>query len=347
MNCSSSLSQELVIVTANRHRSIEIRLAAVRDFRNSPASEVCAKYRIHRSTLFRWKKKWDATKDLSDKLIPGRPQKLSDEEKYALLHLYDDTASITNLQVATAINFKISPRSVSNYRKRANFTRKVIGDEHDTYELDGSLDEVREYCNRVSHIPTSTRVYMDESFIYDNEALRMGYSLRGKPISRNRNRHGRRWTLYLAIREEGFVHLPVLSTENADDVNFFHYVWEHLLPNLRPGETVIWDRLGKAGRCLNPIKQHYNPQIRRMIEDKGCSLQMLPKRGKFFNPIELVFGTIKAGIRQRYPNRIRTEDELMEQLNQICAQMRASHFKGFFRERGTDRAFRKHYPRRL
>lgn len=131
----------------------------------------------------------------------------------------------------------------------------------------------------------------------------------------------------------------------------YHYVWEHLVPNLNPGDVVIWDRLGKAGRCLNPDKQHFNPAARKLIEDKGCRLIFLPPKGKLLNPIELLFGTLKTIIRNMYntspacrEKRARTEDEIKADVVSAARMITRSQLEGFYRERGTERAFRDAYP---
>ena len=240
---------------------------------------------------------------------------------------------------------------MSDYLKRAKFTRKPIVDEHETYINEESLNLVRQYCTEIETIPMERRVYMDESFIYNNEAPKRGRSLKKTMIPRVRSRHGKRWTVYLAIRQDGLVHPPILSQENADDVEFYHYVWRTLVPNLRPGEVVIWDRIGKAGRCANPSKEHYNPGAIKLIENAGCRVMFLPPKGKFFNPIELVFGCMKVHLRNDFHNtlayikqRPRTEDEAKENVERACGKINHVQIGGFFRERANTRAFRKHYP---
>ena len=200
-------------------------------------------------------------------------------------------------------------------------------------------------------IPFDKRVYVDESFVYDNEAPKRGRSLRGTVIPRVRSRHGKRWTMYLAIRQSSLVHVPILSTENATDLNFYHYIWETLVPNLQPGEVVIWDRLGKAGRCKNPTKQHYNPDVIRMIENAGCQVKFLPPKGKYFNPIELVFGCIKTYLRNDTHNtvaylepRARSEEEMKDSVEKACKKINSTQLQGFFRDRANTRAFMRHYP---
>jgi hypothetical protein len=275
---------------------------------------------------------------------------LGAEETERLCKLYVSVATISNAEVASIIK-KIRPRTVSDYAKRAGLTRKLISDECETYSTEESLQQVRQYLQEIRSIPLDKRVYMDESFIYDNEAPKRGRSPRGMIIPRVRSRHGKRWTVYLAIRADGFVHPPLISDECADDRNFYHYVWEHLTPNLRPGEIVIWDRLGRAGRCKTPTKQHYNPDAIRLIERAKCQVKFLPPKGKFFNPIELVFGCIKTHLRNNRHNttafteqRPYTEEELKIELLNAAMKINADCLSGFYRERSGSRAFRRHYP---
>ena len=48
---------------------------------------------------------------------------------------------------------------------------------------------------------------------------------------------------------------------NINDQNILDYVGTYLSPKFTEGDVVIWDRLGKAGRCKNPTKQH-NPEAK-------------------------------------------------------------------------------------
>src|SRR3989338_1994526 len=74
-------------------------------------------------------------------------------------------------------------------------------------------------------IPWNKRVCMDELFVYNNEAPSYGLSVTEEPINRVRDKRGKCLTLYLAIRVDGLVHMPILKPENADDFEFMKYVW--------------------------------------------------------------------------------------------------------------------------
>lgn len=216
---------------------------------------------------------------------------------------------------------------------------------------DRIIGETRDFYLKVKDIPWEKRVYMDESFVYNNEAPSMGRSKKGAPINRIRDKRGKRLTMYLAIRVDGLVHPPILKPLNADDKEFMRYVEESLVPCLRPGEVVIWDRLGRSGRAKNPCKQHYNPVARKMIEDVGCQLMILPPKGKYFDPIELVFSLLKGEVRRTYGQSIaaieqrpRTEKEIREAVQDGSRKISPTQLRGFYKERANGRSFKKVYP---
>ena len=121
---------------------------------------------------------------------------------------------------------------------------------------------------------------MDESFSYLNDMPHRGRAPKGQKVRRPRETHAVRYMFALAIRKEGLVHAPAISKKTMTDEVFMSYVRAHLVPNLRAGDVVIWDRLGKAGKCLNPKKQHYNPEAKELVKEKGARIMFLPPKGK-------------------------------------------------------------------
>ena len=69
---------------------------------------------------------------------------------------------------------------------------------------------------------------------------------------------------------------------------FRAYVEQVLVPELKPGDTVIMDNLGS----------HKGPGVRAAIEAAGATLLYLPPYSPDFNPIEQAFAKLKALLRK-------------------------------------------------
>ncbi len=69
---------------------------------------------------------------------------------------------------------------------------------------------------------------------------------------------------------------------------FLPYVEQVLVPELRPGDTVVMDNLSS----------HKSPVVRDWIEAAGASLLYLPPYSPDFNPIEQAFSKLKAHLRK-------------------------------------------------
>ena len=76
------------------------------------------------------------------------------------------------------------------------------------------------------------------------------------------------------------------------------WVKEMLLPELRPGQTVIWDN----------ASFHQSPEFKQLIESAGCTLMYLPTYSPDLNPIEKWWAKLKAWIR-----RLRTQAMTLKQ----------------------------------
>lgn len=84
---------------------------------------------------------------------------------------------------------------------------------------------------------------------------------------------------------------------------------EHILiPELEPGQTVIWDN----------AKFHKSPEIEILIESAGCKLLFLPPYSPDLNPIEHFWAELKAWIR-----RFRTKEMTIPQA--LCAYFQEAH----------------------
>ena len=92
-----------------------------------------------------------------------------------------------------------------------------------------------------------------------------------------------------------------LSENNANDGEVKYFVLNNIPPSayapnlgsppvpmvISPHSFFIWDRLGRAGTCNNPSKQHCKPLIHERFRQSKIQVVLPPPKGHEANPTEL------------------------------------------------------------
>ena len=104
---------------------------------------------------------------------------------------------------------------------------------------------------------------------------------------------------------------------------FLGYLCAHLVPSLRPGQTVFLDNLGA----------HLAKEVRATVEARGAQLRYLPPYSPDFNPIEHAFSKLKALLRKA---AARTTEALDAAINDALAAITAADAAGWFAHCGYD-----------
>jgi hypothetical protein len=181
------------------------------------------------------------------------------------------------------------------------------------------------------------RIYQDESAIYANEAPRRGRAPKGKKLYRPRKRYSKKYTLHVFAKKTCVLYWE-LRSKNANDQEVREVV-SSAVAEMKRGDVLIWDRLGKSGKCLNPKRQHYNPEVISTLASKGINVVHLPPKGKYLNPLELLFGDLKEHyIRPQFPNTGRDLSKVkLERIIKNYMDNVAPTTLGFFRQRANGR----------
>lgn len=147
---------------------------------------------VPKSTIADWVIMAEEGESLQSPGRRGRKRKLSSAEVATISAALEDDAYASNKDLAKRVGNKIAPCSVSRYLKRATppFTEKEVRDDQNSSSSPAILQAGLNFYRQVSSVPLATRVYEDESFLYDNEAPKQGRSRRGERINRRRKRHG-------------------------------------------------------------------------------------------------------------------------------------------------------------
>jgi transposase len=111
---------------------------------------------------------------------------------------------------------------------------------------------------------------------------------------------------------------PSLAVEGATTKAVFEaYVEQVLAPSLRPGQVVILDNLSS----------HKGDRVRKLIEERGCSLLFLPPYSPDFSPIEEAFSKIKGLLKK---SAACTRGALLEAIGRVISAVTFEDAVGYF-----------------
>jgi transposase len=127
-------------------------------------------------------------------------------------------------------------------------------------------------------------------------------------------------TLICGLRLSGVV-APLVFRGATDTPAFLSYVEQALVPQLRPGDVVIWD---------NP-KPPKSPPVVQAIEGAGAEVKPLPTASPDLTPIEEMFSKLKGSLRTAAARTTEAVSDAMgEGLRQVCPE----DILGWFRSCG-------------
>jgi transposase len=274
------------------------------------------------------------------------PQDIKKIEKELIKNPY-----ATNAELSAKIKNKISPQAVGKAIAKSDyqFTWKFEGvDVEETFNAD-VVAETKKFFNKIKNIPESKRIYVDETFASAGIKRRRGRFPKGTNPWTPRNRKYPRMVIIGAVTKEGWLHKgKIYNKASISNEDFETYVKRNLCPRLGPGKTVLWDRYGRSGRSKNPTARHFSPKARKDIENMGAQLIMLPRYGKYGDPIELLFGDIKRifekkmgkEMESRMPSKIPIETKARH-WHAAERSIGPKNFKRAFYERASGREFNR------
>lgn len=165
--------------------------------------------------------------------------------------------------------------------------------------------------------------YLDESGAQTNLLRLYGRAPRGERlVDAAPAGHWSSLTMVSAILYDR-VAAPMVIEGAMNQLTFQGYVDWLLVPELKPGDTVIMDNLS----C------HKSAAVEASIEATGAKLIFLPPYSPDFNPIEKMWSKVKSALRRESK---RTKNTLINAIGRALRSITADDCRGFFQSVGIN-----------
>ena len=173
----------------------------------------------------------------------------------------------------------------------------------------------------IQQIAPADLVFVDESGITTQMVRRFARALGGsRAVGRAPAGRYDKLTLLGAIALTGLLALMTIPAA-TDEAVFLAFVEQVLVPELRPGQVVVFDNLAA----------HKRPAITAAIEKAGCRVILLPPYTPEWNPIEPCWSKMKEFLRAR---AARTRETLETAVVDAMDAVSAQDAHGWFRHCG-------------
>ena len=137
-------------------------------------------------------------------------------------------------------------------------------------------------------------VFVDESGFFTHMHRSKGKSRRGRRVVVKKRKKSARYTVIGAVRLGSLFAREVWGRAMTKE-DFEKWVAEVLVPELNPGDLVIWDNLNI----------HYSGRAKAAIDAVGCAVLFQSRYSPDLNPIEKVWSKLKALVRRVRPKGAR------------------------------------------
>jgi transposase len=251
----------------------------------------------------------------------GRPAALGPDDLERLQELVRQQPDATLKELRQRLGVSCSLTAIWRALEKLRLSRKkkvLRADEQDRPDVQEKRQAFRE---ELAGVDPQRLVFVDESGANTAMTRTDGRAPVGERVYASAPGHWDTMTLTCGLRLSGVT--AALVFEGATNtVNFENYVEQILVPELRPGDVVIWD---------NP-KPHLSEEAVEAVEAVGARVVPLPPWSPDLTPIEEMFSKVKDALRSAEP---RTKAAIVAALVQALHDVTPEDITGWFRDRAA------------
>jgi transposase len=251
----------------------------------------------------------------------GAKPKIEGPDLERLRDLVCDQPDATLAELRDRLGIDCSIMAIDRALRRAGITRKkktLRADRQDDPDVQAERDA---FTQRLSQVESDHLIFVDEMGANTAMTRRYGRSPLGTRVYGSAPGSWKNVTLIAALRpsEVG----ATLAFEGAANQQAFRtYIREVLLPEIRPGDVVVWDNL----------RIHQDAEVLAELEAAGARVEPLPVDSPDLSPIEEMFSKVKELLRTL---AARTVSAVMAALGIALKLVSPSDIQGWFHDRAS------------
>jgi transposase len=147
-------------------------------------------------------------------------------------------------------------------------------------------EQRREFCEELAGVDPQHLVFIDECGAHTAMTRTYGRAPKGQRVYTNTPAGWKSITLTCGLRLSGVTAVEAFPGATNTDL-FESYVEEVLVPELKPGDVVIWDNL----------KPHQSEEAIEAVEGAGARVVPLPSSSPDLTPIEEMISKVKGAMK--------------------------------------------------
>jgi transposase len=251
----------------------------------------------------------------------GNPAVLSPEDLEQLRELVLQQPDATLEELRQRLGASCSLMTISRALRKLGLPRKKKVPRSQEQDRPDIQERRREFCAKLAGVDPRRLVFVDESGANTAMTRTHGRAPVGQRVYTNTPGRWESITMTCGLRLSG-VTAP-LAFRGATNTDIFEtYVQEVLVPQLKPGDVVIWDNL----------KPHKSEEAIEAIEAVGARVEPLPPWSPDLTPIEEMVSKVKGAMRSA---AARTTEAVYGAFTSALHDVTLEDITGWFRSRAA------------
>jgi len=282
--------------------------------------EIAALFGVDLATVVRLLQRYRQTGSIQPKPHGGVPARtLDDQAEARLLELVRQQPDATLAELGDRLGIPCCRMTIARALQRHQITRKKKTLHAQEQKSPRVQAQRRAFQKKLAAVDPAHLIYVDESGATTSLTRTHGRAPQGERVQATAPAAWQNVTLITGMRTAGVV-APLALPGAVDRLVFQTYVEEVLVPELQPGDVVVFDNLAA----------HKNPAVNAAIEAVGARVEPLPVYSPDLTPIEELFSKTKSYLRTA---AARTTDTVITAMGQALDRVTQSDILGWFQDR--------------